>query len=140
LIGSGMLDMPLDQHCEVAAMLIGDPGAGITMDKMTGDFAADPDDALAKWGYVLNGHTRRYLWERYTSLPVPTALRLMVYAAADLEAATRGYRAVDSLFCGIADSVGQLWCLCGDFHGRRSPSSSSVFAPQNVTMQPSGGA
>jgi len=97
LAASGVLDTHLDQHCEVAVVLIGDPAGGIGIEQMIAEFGADPFLALAQYAVKLNGHTRDYLWNLGNGLAAPDSLRLTVYAAADKEAAAAAYRAVDSL-------------------------------------------
>lgn len=95
LAGSGVLDVPLDQHREVGIVMIGD--AATSVDDMIAAYANHRDAALAKYGHVLNGHTRRYLWGLANGLAAPDLLRATVYAATDKEAAIMAYKAVDSI-------------------------------------------
>ena len=92
-----MLTPALDQHCEVSALLIGDPEAGITIEKMIAAFKENVCDALTRFGCKLNGHTRDYLWRHRDDLARPSTVRLSAYAAADSEGAVQVYNAVDSL-------------------------------------------
>jgi hypothetical protein len=95
LAASGVLDTPLDQHREVAVVMIGNPNTSI--DDMLAAYAADKYAALRQYARVLNGHTRRYLWDLGNGAATPDTLRLTVYVAATSEAAIQAYRAVDSL-------------------------------------------
>jgi hypothetical protein len=97
LLGSGVLDKPLDQHREVSAILIGDPAVGVTIEQLVERYMADPDAALRQWGHKENGHTRAFIWNLGNGTAAPETLRCTVYAATDKEAATQSYNAVDSL-------------------------------------------
>lgn len=90
LMGSGVLERPLDQHREVSVILVGD-----TIAKMVSRYGSNAAGALKRWGYKENGHTRDFVWN--LGKPAPETLRCTVYAAASIEAALQSYGAVDSL-------------------------------------------
>jgi hypothetical protein len=96
LVSSSVLDEPLDQHREVAVILIGRPDEGDTIDKLIGMYRADQEDAFTRRGHKQNGHTRAYCWGLGDGIPAPESVRATVYAALDIAAATKSYNAVDS--------------------------------------------
>jgi hypothetical protein len=96
LISSGVLDQPLDQHREVAVILIGRPDEGDTIDNLIRIYRADQEDAFRQRGHKLNGHTRAHCWGLGDGIPAPESVRATVYAALDNAAATKSYNAVDS--------------------------------------------
>jgi hypothetical protein len=96
LISSGVLDEPLDQHREVAAILIGRPEQGDTIESLSSLWHASHDDAFSRRGHKLNGHTRTHVWS-LEGIPAPATVRTTVYAATDMAAATKAYNALDSL-------------------------------------------
>src|SRR5262249_38784777 len=75
LIGSGVLDHPLDQHREVSAILVGDPLSQITIEEMISSYRADPSAALLRWGRKENGHTRNWIWSLGNGNAAPETLR-----------------------------------------------------------------
>src|SRR5262249_48390606 len=87
---------PLDQHREVAVILIGQPDEGDTIDNLIAMYRADQEDAFARRGHKLNGHTRAYCWGLGDGIPAPESVRATIYAARDSAAATKSYNAVDS--------------------------------------------
>ena len=97
LLGSGVLDKPLDQHREVSIILIGNPATGASVEAMTETFRTDQAAALKRWAHKMNGHTRSFIWSLGNGTSAPDTLRAAIYAAADKEAATQSYAAVDSL-------------------------------------------
>ena len=97
LLASGVLFPTLDVHREVAALLIGDPDNGVTIEMMMVAFKENVREALTRYGVKLNGHTRHFLWEYPGGPPRPANVRLSVYAAADRDSAVQQYNAVDSL-------------------------------------------
>src|SRR4051794_26174340 len=78
LLRLGVLNHHLDVHREVGVVLMGN------LAEIAAAFAADPLNAVCRFGWVLNGHTRRYIWRGLR--PAPRTVRLMVYGAADPEA------------------------------------------------------
>ena len=97
LLASGVLFPTLDVHREVAALLIGNPDNGVTIEMMMVAFKENVREALTRYGVKLNGHTRHFLWEYPGGPPRPANVRLSVYAAADRDSAVQQYNAVDSL-------------------------------------------
>jgi hypothetical protein len=95
LLASGVLSPVLDQHREVGILLI--CRDGISLDQMGELYRTDPAGTIAGYGVVLNGHTRRYLWNNEPALPPPPTLRASIYAAADRDSAVQAYNAIDSL-------------------------------------------
>jgi hypothetical protein len=96
LMASGVLNQPLDQHREVQVILIGQSENGVPIDALLGSYQHDREDAIARYGHKLNGHTRAFCWGFGNGTPVPDTVRATVYAASDLAAATKAYNAVDS--------------------------------------------
>jgi hypothetical protein len=96
LLGSGVLDPPLEQHREVSVILVGDPARDVTIAGMREQFAADCHRALATWGHKGNGHSRDHL-ARTGHWTAPPTVRATIYAAADPKAAAQIYQAIDSI-------------------------------------------
>jgi hypothetical protein len=96
LHGTRHLDRPLEQHCEVSGILIGDPARNVTIASMREQFTADRDAALDAWAHKADGHCRVYLADRGL-WAAPSILRTTLYAARDAKAAAQIYQAIDSI-------------------------------------------
>jgi hypothetical protein len=96
LLSAGVLNHPLDQHSEVAAILVGNAATGLTVEALALKYAANPHATLTECGIKANGHTRDFIWEAGRA-PTPETLRVAVYAAVDERAAIAVYNAFDSL-------------------------------------------
>lgn len=96
LMNAKVLEHALDQHRDVACVLVADAATGATVEALRAIFDNDPIAAVKRYGIKSDGHSRDYLWTRNLA-PVPETLRLTVRAAANRDAATRVYTATDSL-------------------------------------------
>jgi hypothetical protein len=97
LFSSRVLDRNLDMHRVVAVVLLGYPGAAVTIERIQARLAEDPIAAVNGEfeRELLDGHSRVLLAKTKNWIP-PERAFVLVYVAADAEAAAWAYEAMDS--------------------------------------------